>query len=48
MATKSPNTDLVNEPNYYWAQALEAFDRNKIDDCHMYLFLFYMSTLGEF
>lgn len=38
---------LPNHPNYYWNQALNAFDANRILECDMYLILYHMSILGE-
>jgi hypothetical protein len=39
-----------NSPNYYWEQALAAFDTNNKHnsyEVYMYLILFYISTIGE-
>jgi hypothetical protein len=38
---------LPNHPNYYWNQALSAFDSDKIWECDMYLTLYFMSIIGE-
>jgi hypothetical protein len=39
-----------NSPNYYWEQALHAFDTHgecNEHETYMYLILFYISILGE-
>ena len=50
-------SSLPNSPNYYWQQANSCFDQwimsDKMkqifhDECLMYLFLYEMSTTGEF
>ena len=51
-----PTSTLPNNPNYYWAMALSAYDKyehsgfyntHKRDELMMYLFLYEMSTTGE-
>jgi hypothetical protein len=38
---------LPNNPNYYWLQSLQSFDSHNEHESYMWLFLFYISTLGE-
>lgn len=42
-----PKSFLPNSPNYYWSQALDydAMGNETMANC--YLFLYYISTIGE-